>query len=104
MFLQVADCSASAVLSVGEFPAHFAQNILNDVTAEEGTRAFFTVDLSQLGGHVEWFVDGKSVIKDPRYQEVAAGTSRTLAIIDCQRGVDDKVSSFRCPSRFTNFS
>ena len=92
--LKVADCVASAVLSVGDFPAHFNQDVLKDVTVEEGSRAFFTVELTQQGGYVEWFIDGKPVVEDAKYQAVAAGISRTLAILDCQRGVDDKVNGF----------
>ena len=90
--LQVADCVASATLLVEEFPARFSRQRLEDVVVEEGCRAHFTAELSQRGGIVQWFVDGKLVTDDTKYQAVAVDTSRTLMVLDCERGVDDKVS------------
>ena len=87
----MADCVASAILSVEEFPAQFASKRLEDLTVEEGCRAYFTVELSQRGGIVQWFVDGKQATDDKKYQAVAVGTSRTLTVLDCERGVDENV-------------
>ena len=77
---------------MADFPARFASKRLDDLTVEEECRAYFTVELSQLGGIVQWFVDGKAVVNDAKYQAVAVGTSRTLTVLDCKRGVDEKVS------------
>jgi len=65
---------------------------LDDLKVEAGCRAYFTVELTQRGGIVNWFVDGKAVNNETKYQAVASGTSRTLAVLDCVRGVDDNVS------------
>ena len=91
---QVAECVTRATLFVGDFPARFASHVLDDVTAEEGTRAYFTVELTQLGGKVQWCIDGQPIVENNKYQTVAVGSSRTLAVVNCQRGSDDSVSIF----------
>ena len=90
--MQVAECVASATLHVEENPARFASQRLESVTVEEGSRAYFNVELSQRGGFVNWFANGKPVTDKTKYQAVAAGTSRSLTVLDCTCGIDDEVS------------
>lgn len=88
---QVADFVATARLLVGPPPARFVHDKLDDVSAEEGSRACINVELTELGGKVQWFVNGKPIIPDSKRQTVASGLTRTLVILDCKR-VEDEVS------------
>jgi len=65
-------------------PARFASKKLNDVTAEEGSRACFEAELTHLGGNVQWFVDDELIEPTSKYELIASGLSRALVVTECQ--------------------